>query len=268
MVRVELVTGNCDASSIYKIEELASAEVELRLEFDRIVSAQSQKSARDELCVKIREALQEFNWICAGQVNLELLWYLHATQRQETDKIGDIDNITKPIIDALTGDKGLLVDDSQIGSMHSFWNSRNHQTEKDVLILRIQFSNDECLKKENLTFIQYSSAVCIPMNVDFSNMRDILGALAVIVFRRGQRRLAAEIRRQGDDFDRALVNSTWEFHRTRLGGMDPARIYRMRDFLVKCYEHGLTWRLLLSESKSLRRAISAARREGGSARPS
>ncbi|AAM38783.1 RusA family crossover junction endodeoxyribonuclease [Xanthomonas citri pv. citri] len=268
MVRVELVTENCDSSSIYKLEELASAEIKIRLEFDRIVSVQSQKSARDELCSNIRRSLQDFNWICAGQVNLELLWYLHATQRQETDKIGDIDNITKPIIDALTGEKGLLIDDSQIGSMHSFWNSRNHQTEKDVLILRIKFNNDECLKKESLTFIQYSSAVCLPMNVDFRSMRDILGALAVIMFRRGQRRLAAEFRRQGNDFDRALVNSTWEFHRTRLGGMDPARIYRLREFLVKCYEHGLTWRLLLSQSKSLRSSISASKREDGSTRPS
>ena len=265
MVRVELVTGNCDASSIYKIEELASAGVELRLEFDRIVSIQSQKSVRDELCAKIREALQEFNWICVGQVNLELLWYLHATQRQETDKIGDIDNITKPIIDALTGETGLLIDDSQIGSMHSFWNSRNHQTEKDVLILRIEFSNDECLRKEDLIFIQYASAVCITMNVDFRSMRDILGTLALMMARRGQRRMAREIRRRGGDFDRALVNSTWEFHRTRLGGMNPARIYRMRDFLVKCYEHGVTWRLVLNESRSLKRAISAARRADRSA---
>ncbi len=105
-MKVSLHTRNCDAANYYKIEELADAELELRLEFDRIVSIQSQKAARDELCSTIQEQLRPFEWICAGPVNLELLWYLHGTQRQETDKVGDIDNITKPIIDSLTGERG------------------------------------------------------------------------------------------------------------------------------------------------------------------
>ncbi|QTS87312.1 RusA family crossover junction endodeoxyribonuclease [Ectopseudomonas khazarica] len=106
MVKLTLHTRNCDPTSLYKLEELANSELELRLEFDRIVSIQSQKTARDELCAAIQEQLRSFEWICAGPVNLELLWYLHGTQRQETDKVGDIDNITKPIIDSLTGEGG------------------------------------------------------------------------------------------------------------------------------------------------------------------
>lgn len=129
MVKLTLYTNNCDVANFYKIEELATAEIELRLEFDRIVSIQSQKATRDELCSIIQKQLLPFEWICVGSVNLEFLWYLHGTQRQETDKVGDIDNIIKPIIDALTGERGLLVDDSQIGSLHTFWNSRNHLTQ-------------------------------------------------------------------------------------------------------------------------------------------
>lgn len=54
MVNVELITSNCDSSSIYHVEELATAEIHLRLELDRIVSIQSQKAVRDELCATIR----------------------------------------------------------------------------------------------------------------------------------------------------------------------------------------------------------------------
>lgn len=95
-------------------------------------------------------SVSNFNWICAGQVNLQLLWHLHETERQETDKTGDMDNITKPIIEALTGRDGLLIDDSQGGSMHTFWNSRNHETEKDILQISLEFNDDECLRKEDL----------------------------------------------------------------------------------------------------------------------
>lgn len=260
MVKVELDTSNCDVTSIYKIEQLATAEVRLRFELDRIVSTQSQRSARDELCAAIREQLQEFNWICAGPVKLELLWYLHETERQETDKVGDMDNITKPIIDALTGKNGLLIDDSQVGSMHTFWASRDHETKKDILHIRLEFNNDECLRKEDLIFIQYSSAMCLPLNVDFNKMRDIIGALAVIRARRMQRRIADEARRMGHNFDRGLVCSSWDFHRTRLGGMSAENIYRLEQFLAKSRDHGLTWRSMLMEIRSLTRRKSAIQR--------
>ncbi|WP_164086595.1 RusA family crossover junction endodeoxyribonuclease [Stenotrophomonas maltophilia] len=266
MVKVKLATSNCDASNISKIEELSTAEVRLIFELDRIVSVQSQKAVREELCAAIRGQLQDFNWICAGHVNLELLWYLHETERQETDKIGDMDNITKPIIDALTGQDGLIIDDSQVGSLHSFWSSRNHQTEKDILHIRVEFSNDECLRKDDLIFIQYSAAMCMPFNVDFNRVHDIIGALAVIKARRMQRRLAAHIRQQGHNFDRGLVSSSWDFHRTRLGGMRAGSIYRLEEFLAKSKEHGLTWSSVLNAFRSFNRVRPAAQRVSRTAR--
>lgn len=245
MVSLTLHTSNCDVANFYKIEELASAELELRLEFDRIVSIQSQKKARDELCSAIQEQLLPFEWICAGSVNLELLWYLHGTQRQETDKVGDIDNITKPIIDSLTGERGLLIDDSQIGSLHTFWNSRNHLTNKDALYIKLQFNNDECFRKDNLLFVQYAGATCLPLNVNFSSFKEMIGALLLIRARLRQRRAAEHIKHLGQDVDRMLVVSSWDVHRTRLGGFDNAKIFKLSEFRTKCCESGLSWRRLL-----------------------
>ena len=191
MIKLTLKTGNCDTEDFYKVEASANSDLELHIEFDRIVSVQSKKKTRDELRSAIQGELSKFKWICTGPVNIEFLWYLHATQRQETDQVGDIDNITKPIIDALTGSAGLLIDDSQIGSLHTFWQSRNHETEKDVLYIRIYFINDECLKKDNLIFVQYAGAMCLPLNVNFEKVRDLAAALVIIKARlhhRKQRR--------------------------------------------------------------------------------
>lgn len=253
MVKLTLHTSNCDAANFYKVEELATAELELRLEFDHIVSIQSQRMTRDELCSAIREQLRPFEWICAGPVNIELLWYLHGTQRQETDKIGDIDNITKPIIDSLTGEDGLLIDDSQIGSLHTFWNSRNHLTQKDALYVRIQFNNNECLRKDDLVFVQYAGAVCLPLNVDFHNIKDMIVALLSIHARLRHRKVAATIRALGQDFDRALVLSSWDVHRTRLGGFNKAKIYKLPEFRAKCHESGLSWNRLLASLRETRK---------------
>lgn len=254
MVTLTIKTDNCDTEDFYKVEASANSEVELRIEFDRIVSVQSKKKTRDELCSAIQAELAKFKWICAGPVNVEFLWYLHGTQRQETDKVGDLDNITKPILDALTGAAGLLIDDSQIGSLHTFWQSRNHQTEKDVLYIRLQFINDECLKKENLIFVQYAGAVCLPLNVDFECVRDLVAGLVIIKARLRHRKTAERIKNLGSDADRMLVVSSWDVHRTRLGGFDSSNIYQLDAFKDKCCEKGLLWRALLKSFRELRRA--------------
>lgn len=254
MVTLTIDTDNCDTDDFYKVEESANAEVELRIEFDRIVSAQSKRKTKDELCAAIQAELAKFNWICAGPVNVELLWYLNAVQRQETDKIGDIDNITKPILDALTGDAGLLIDDSQIGSLHTFWQSRNHQTEKDILYIRLKFINDECLKKENLIFVQYAGAVCLPLNVNFECVRDLVVGLVTIKARLHHRKTAEKIKKLGSDVDRMLVVSSFDFHRTRLGGFDGSNIYQLETFKAKCCEKGLSWRALFKKFREIKRA--------------
>ncbi len=245
MVELTLHTDNCNAANFYKLEMSSTSELELRLEFDRIVSIQSQKAARDEFCAAIREQLRPFEWICAGPVNLELLWYLHGTQRQETDKVGDIDNITKPIIDSITGERGLLIDDSQIISLHTFWNSRNHLTKKDKLYIKLQFNNDECLPKRDLVFVQYAGAVCLPLNIDFNSIKCMLVALYLIHARLLNRRAAKRIRALGGDVDRALVVSPWDVHRTRLERFSKDKIYKLSDFRAKCCKNGLSWRRLL-----------------------
>lgn len=114
MITLTAKTDNCDTENFYKVEASVNSEIELRIEFDRIISIQSKKEARKELYSPIQGELAKFKWICVGPVNVEFNWHLHGTQRQETDKVGDFDNITKPILDALTGASGLLVDDSQI----------------------------------------------------------------------------------------------------------------------------------------------------------
>lgn len=253
MITLTVKTDNCDVDDFNKVEASANSEVELRIEFDRIVSVQSKKKVRNDLCSAIQAELAKFKWLCAGPVNVELVWYLHGTQRQETDKVGDLDNITKPILDALTGSTGLLIDDSQIGSLHTFWQSRNHQTEKDVLYIRIQFINDECLNKENLVFVQYAGAMCLPLNVNFELVRDLVAGLVTIKARLLNRKTAEKIKGLGADVDRMLVVSSWDVHRTRLGGFDASNIYQLEAFKAKCCENGLSWLALIKKFREIKR---------------
>lgn len=245
-MKISVLMDNCDQERSFLIEYSANSEVELRMEFDQIVSIQSRNERKTELCIAIQDELSKFKWIVAGSVNVEFLWYLHGTERQETDKVGDIDNITKPVLDALTGPMGILIDDSQIGSLHTFWQSRNEMTRFNALYLRISLNNDCCLRKENLYFVQYAGAVCVPMNINFNDPKEILGALVVIKARLRHRATAQKIRSLGGNIDRMLVNSDWDIHRTRLKGFDSASIISVADLKKKCHENGFTWKHLRS----------------------
>lgn len=154
-MRISIRAKNCDSKHWYLIEGSANSEVVLRLELDKIVSVQSRNEKKNEICVAIHDELSKFSWIIAGSVNVEFVWYLHGVERQETDKVGDIDNITKPVLDVLTGAKGILIDDSQIGSLHTFWQSRNESIAFNVLDIRISINNDTCLEKR----------ICISFNM-------------------------------------------------------------------------------------------------------
>lgn len=245
-MKISVHTDNCDQERSFLIECSSNSEVELRIEFGQIVSVQSRNERKAELCLAIQEELSKFKWMVAGSVNVEFLWYLNGTERQETDKVGDIDNITKPVLDALTGCKGILIDDSQIGSLHTFWQSRNHMTEFNTLYLRISFNNDCCLRKKNLYFVQYTTAVCAPLNINFNEPKEMLAALVIIKARLRHRATAQKIRSLGGNMDRMLVDSDWDIHRTRLNGFDRASIILVADLKKKCHENGLTWRLLRS----------------------
>jgi len=239
MVSISVRTSNCDQDNQYLVEELATASVTLELQFDEIVSVQSQGVRKRELVDAIHVELARFKWLISGSVQIEFAWYLHGVERQETDKVGDIDNITKPILDALTGANGILVDDAQIGSVHTFWMSRNEQLSYSLLRLEVQFSNDDCLEKHNLVFIRYWDAMCVALNVDFDDLRSVLGACIVLQARKRHRRTARRIRELGGQADPFLVNSTWDFHRTRLGNFAPQIILTLDQFKRRVFVAGL-----------------------------
>jgi Holliday junction resolvase RusA-like endonuclease len=238
-MKISITTENCNHDKYYMIEECADSTIHLELKFTTIVSIQSRKQCKEEICNLIQGELSKFKWIISGSVNVDLVWYLNDIERQETDKIGDIDNITKPILDSLTGLKGILIDDSQIRALYTFWISRNESLCDNILKIKISFDNDHCLEKQNLIFIKYSNAICLPVNVDPTDKRQLLGALALVKSRQLQRKAAKII------YNSYLIRSSWDFHRTRLGQFPNESIYSIDSFKKLCKNNGLTlWAIL------------------------
>ncbi|NMF61983.1 hypothetical protein DP113_10585 [Brasilonema octagenarum UFV-E1] len=244
-MKISTQTENCSYDTQYLIEEITDSAIHINLAFKKIVSVQSKRAYREQICNLSQGELSKFKWIISGCVNVDFTWYLHAVERQETDKVGDIDNITKPILDSLIGPNGVLIDDAQIRALYTYWLSHNELVEDNLLKIKISFNNDNCLEKSNLIFIQYANAICLPVNVEPTDHKQLLGALLLVKSRQRQRTAAKSIRFIGGNVDNYLVLSPWDFHRTRLNEFPSSNIYSVSSFKELCRNNGLTFLAIL-----------------------
>ena len=240
-MEIEIKTENCDFKHNFLFGESASSRINIYLKLPIIFTIQSRRGLLMGLKAFIQAELAKFEWLIMGSVVVEFLWYLNSVERQETDKVGDMDNISKPIQDALIGSSGLLVDDSQIRGLYSYWQSRNDQVADNRLHIQIDFNNEFTALKSNLFFIQYARAICMPVNIsDDERRRDLIFAGVLVSNRRKGRRLAQKSHKMLLDIDRHFVCSEWDYHRTRLNAFSPDRILSISQFVAICKDAGLT----------------------------
>lgn len=228
-MKITIDNTNCDFDNRYLIEELATSYIQFTLEFEKVVSRQSKNAIQQSFISKIKTELKKYKWIIVSDVQLEIYWYLNSVERQETDKIGDLDNITKPIIDSFVGYDGIIIDDSQIASINSLWMSRNDLIEDNVVKIKFTFNNDYSLEKENLLFVAYSPPMCTPININLTDKEQIAHILKFFEFKTNLVDLAKLFKANGANADRYLLVSEWHFHRTRLSGFPNSTIYTLEN---------------------------------------
>lgn len=244
-MKVSITNKNCDFKAPYLIDILPESCVELIFEFDRIVSVQSRKSVQDSLTHLIASELKQFEWLILGKVQIEIHWFLNAVEKQETDKVGDLDNITKPLLDTLTGIDGLLVDDSQINSIHSTWASKNGMIKDSLVKLTINFNNENTISKSNLYFLQISPVIYIPLNFDLNDKNEVENIRLFIEAWKLKRTTGGGLIKQ------YLILSEYDFHRTRLNGFNQNQIIKDIEFDAICQKHGIDTQNIINKLKAI-----------------
>ena len=239
-MKIQVETENCDYENRYLINQSADSTILLTIELQRIVSVQSKKIAKINIIKLIQSELKKFKWIISGSVLVDFIWYLNSVERQETDKIGDLDNITKPIQDSLIGVNGVLIDDSQIGGLYTYWITRNQLLVDNILKIKIRFNNDYSIWKKNLKFIQYDGAICMPLNVDLADIKSLYTAKLIIDAKINIRSIAKEAKGEGANIDNYIVVSEWDYHKSRLNAFQKKDIIRKDEFEQLCIAEGLT----------------------------
>lgn len=250
-MKISVTNRNCDFKNPYLIEISPESSVEITFEFDKIVSVQSRKKLQDSLFQLIASELKNFEWLILGKIQIEIHWFLNAVEKQETDKVGDLDNITKPLIDVLSGIDGLLIDDSQINSIHSTWVSKNGLVKDNLVKLIINFNNEYTISKSNLYFLQTSSVIYTPLNFDLNNEDELKRIKFFIEAFKLKRTVAEKFKNELKiNLDQYLIYSEYEFHRTRLSRFNQNHIIKDAEFDAICQKQGIDTINIINQLKS------------------
>ncbi|MDP9350732.1 MAG: RusA family crossover junction endodeoxyribonuclease [Chloroflexota bacterium] len=129
------------------------------------VSIQASKDVRDAYIASIRRHFARLQFLLTGEIILEITWLISAKSRFETDAKADIDNCLKPIIDALTGPEGLIVDDCQLRGLYVCW--RHAESGPERLYFSFEFGADEYCARSSLAFVRLTKGLCTPVNRDW-----------------------------------------------------------------------------------------------------
>lgn len=144
----------------FQVEEFATAAtVRIRSSIDPI-SLQAKPIRKNTFKAALGRAVQEkTEWIFTHDVELTLIWFIEESRRYQTHLIADLDNVIKTMLDAVTGPKGVLIDDNQIQSIKASWMTPGASGIGFELTLQ-SLHPDEHVKKNGITFVEFSPTRC------------------------------------------------------------------------------------------------------------
>src|SRR5437870_4850696 len=143
--------------------ELDSGELTILVEAPP-VSLQSASARKEIVTDMIRRHTLRRDFFISGDVQIDVEWMQNEHWRYETHLSPDVDNILKPMIDALCGPSGVLLDDCQVQAVSCRWIDWTRTDQQ--FEIRIRFFPEESLAKTGLLFVNVGKSLCFPFNVD------------------------------------------------------------------------------------------------------
>lgn len=137
-------------------------------------SAARKASLKQDLAIAVAAAT---TGVFTGDVEVTIEWFVSPQVRYGTHMVADLDNIVKPLLDAVTGPDGVMIDDNQVQSLRVSWLDPSGPNMKFRLTLQA-LSPDEYLRREGLFFVEFSSERCFPV---FWRSPEVVGEIVQVV---------------------------------------------------------------------------------------
>jgi Holliday junction resolvase RusA-like endonuclease len=130
------------------------------------VSAQGAPHAKEVIRETVRCEAERIGRYFVGEVAVDMEWRLHERRRWEGPGVlrtPDVDNVIKPLLDALCGPRGILIDDCQVQSIHCGWIDWTREDEQQVTLTIRSLMHDEWLPRGPLVGVECADGFCLPI---------------------------------------------------------------------------------------------------------
>jgi Holliday junction resolvase RusA-like endonuclease len=130
------------------------------------VSAQGSAQAKKAIRETVKREAERIGRYFVGEVAVQVEWLLHERRRWEGPGVlgtPDVDNVIKPLVDALCGLSGILIDDCQVQSIHCGWIDWPHEDKQQITLTIRPLMQDEWLPRGPLVGIEAEDGFCLPM---------------------------------------------------------------------------------------------------------
>ena len=184
------------------------------------VSFQSSARSKAAVVEAIRARTHPCRYLLSGDVKLSIRWHVSQRVRYEGDGSADVDNIIKPIADALSGVDGVMIDDCQIQELTCYWTDQDSEAEK--LSIELRSLSDEYVMKDHLVFLHVGKGLYYPLSSDIPPPMLVGIAESVI-----ERAVAPDL---------YLRPVQRVFHRSRINGFRTSTLDELRARLDSSYE--------------------------------
>ncbi|GHE84587.1 hypothetical protein GCM10018785_60650 [Streptomyces longispororuber] len=96
--------------------------------------------------------------VVTHDIEVTLLWYVEESRRYQTHLVADLDNVLKPLLDAVTGADGIMIDDNQVQSIRASWLTPGARTGFDLEFRAL--SADGYMSREGISFMEFGADRC------------------------------------------------------------------------------------------------------------
>ncbi|MCH8326374.1 MAG: RusA family crossover junction endodeoxyribonuclease [Bacteroidetes bacterium] len=126
------------------------------------VSQQSKTNKKKNFKIRMKHIISEAEYYLSGDVHIDIQWYVHEQKHYESSSAYDVDNIIKPLIDALSGKEGILIDDNQVKAINCCWIDFLEYNKEKIEII-IKFIPYEYIQKRTVYFVEFQNSLCLPV---------------------------------------------------------------------------------------------------------
>jgi Holliday junction resolvase RusA-like endonuclease len=127
------------------------------------VSLQSGSARKQEFKAQLGRAVSACTTgVYTGDVEVTIDWFIPEAARYTTHIVADLDNIVKPLLDAVSGPERPIINDNQVQSIHVNWLDPASEGMKLRMLLAPTMAS-EYARRDGLEFVAFPSGYCWPL---------------------------------------------------------------------------------------------------------